>query len=261
MSDSIDPRAIVSPKAQLGENVSVGPYTIIEDDVIVGNNCKIASNALIANGARIGNNCVIHHGAVISNAPQDLKYSGEETITEIGDNTVIREYVTIHRGTAETGKTVVGSDCLLMANVHIAHDCRVGNRCILANVASLAGHVTLGDWTIIGGLTPVHQFVHIGAHAMIGGGLRVPQDVPPYVLAGREPLRYEGINIVGLRRRGFTSEQISTIEKAYNILYSSGLMFTEAAKKIESELPHSEEVRTILEFLKTSTRGIIRKGA
>ncbi|HUI29445.1 MAG TPA: acyl-ACP--UDP-N-acetylglucosamine O-acyltransferase [Candidatus Acidoferrales bacterium] len=259
MPTSIDPRAVVSRKAQLGNEVSIGPFTIVEDDVTIGDGCKIAANALIANGARIGKNCAIHHGAVVSNAPQDLKYRGEETITEIGDNTLIREFVTVHRGTAETGKTVVGADCLLMANVHVAHDCRVGNKCILANVVALGGHVTLGDWVIIGGLTPVHQFVSIGSHVMIGGGFRAVQDVPPYVLAGREPLRYEGVNVIGLRRRGFTREQIENIEKAYHVLYSSGLLFSEAIKKIENEFQHSEEICTILEFLKSSSRGIIRK--
>jgi len=259
MPVSIDQRAIISPKAELGSDVHVGPFTIIEDDVVIGDGCKIAANALIANGARIGKNCTIHHGAVVSNAPQDLKYAGEETISEIGDNTVIREFVTIHRGTVETGKTVVGSGCLLMANVHIAHDCRVGNKCIMANVAMLGGHVKIGDWTIIGGGVTVHQFGMIGPHAMIGGGFRVVQDVPPYVLAGREPLRYEGVNKVGLRRRGFTQEKIESIENAYRVLYSSGLMFSEAIKKIENEFPHTEEICTILQFLKSATRGIIRK--
>jgi UDP-N-acetylglucosamine acyltransferase len=259
MPTSIDKKAIVSPKAQIGDGVCVGPFTIIEDDVVIGDGCRIGANALIASGARIGRNCVIHHAAVVSNAPQDLKYAGEETLSEIGDNTVIREFVTIHRGTAETGRTVIGSDCLLMANVHIAHDCTVGRKCILANVVALGGHVTLGDWVIIGGLTPVHQFVKIGPHAMIGGGLRVVQDVPPYVLAGREPLRYEGVNIVGLRRRGFTREQIETIEKTYHVLYSSGLMFSEAIKKIESEFSKTGESTAIVNFLKSSTRGIIRK--
>ncbi len=258
MPTSIDPRAVISTKAQLGNDVTVGPFTVIEDDVVIGDGCKIAANALIANGARIGKNCVIHHGAVVSNAPQDLKYAGEETITEIGDNTMIREFVTVHRGTAETGKTVVGSDCLLMAYVHVAHDCIVGNNCILANVATLGGHVTLGDWVILGGLVTVHQFGHIGSHAMIGGGFRTVQDVPPYVLAGREPLRYEGVNKTGLRRRSFTQQQIELIENAYHVLYFSGLMFSEGIKKIENEFPHSVEVCTILEFLKSSSRGIIR---
>lgn len=259
MPTSIDKMAIVSPGAQLGDNVCVGPFTIIEDDVVIGDGCRIAGNALISNGARLGNNCVIHHGAVISNSPQDLKYAGEMTVTEIGDKTVIREFVTVHRGTAETGKTVVGSDCLLMANVHVAHDCRVGDKCILANVVTLGGHVTLGDWVIIGGMTGIHQFVNVGSHAMIGGGFRATQDVPPYVLAGREPLRYEGINLIGLRRRGFTREQIENIEKAYHLLYSSGLMFSEAIKRMEEDLPLTNEISVILNFLKSSSRGIIRK--
>lgn len=259
MPTSIDKRAVVSPKARIGDNVCIGPFTVVEDDVVIDDGCSIAANALIANGARIGKNCIVHHAAVVSNSPQDLKYAGEETISEVGDNTVIREFVTIHRGTVETGKTVVGSDCLLMANVHIAHDCRVGSKCILANVVALGGHVKLGDWVIIGGSTPVHQFVSIGSHAMIGGGFRVTQDVPPYALAGRDPLRYEGINIIGLRRRGFKREQIETIEKAYHVLYSSGFIFSEAIKKIEDEFPRTDEVSTIVNFLKSCTRGIIRK--
>ncbi len=258
MSTLIDQRAVVSPKATIGNDVKIGPFAVIEDDVVIGDGCKIASNALIANGARMGKNCVVHHGAAISNPPQDLKYAGEETISEIGDNTVMREFVTIHRGTAETGKTVVGSDCLLMANVHVAHDCRVGDNCILANVVMLGGHAILGDFVIIGGGTPVHQFGHVGSHAMIGGGFRAVQDVPPYVLAGREPLRYEGINKIGLRRRGFTQEQIESIEDAYRVLYSSGLMYSDAIKKIESEFAHTPEINSILEFLKHSSRGIIR---
>ena len=259
MATTIDPRAVVSPKANLGCDVTVGPYTIIEDDVVIGDGTRIASNAFIANGARIGRNCTVHHGAVVSNAPQDLKYAGEKTLFEIGDNTVVREFCTLHRGTVETGTSIVGKDCLLMAYVHVAHDCRVGDRCIFSNNATLAGHVEVGDWVTIGGLTPVHQFVKIGSHAMIGGGLRVVQDIPPYVLAGREPMRFEGINFIGLRRRGFTQEQIGVIEKAYHVLYSSGLMFSEAVSKIEKEFPPSNEVSTIVGFLKSSKRGIIRK--
>lgn len=258
MPTTIDPRAAVSPKAQLGENVNVGPFAVIEDDVVVGDGCRIASSAYIADGARIGRNCVIHHGAVVSNVPQDLKFGGEQTTLEIGDNTVIREFATLHKGTAETGKTVIGSDCLMMANVHVAHDCRVGDHCIFANVVALAGHVTVGDWVTIGGLTASHQFVHIGDHSMIGGGFRITKDVPPYVLAAREPMKYEGVNVIGLRRRGFTAEQIATIENAYRILYSSGLGFADAIRKIEDDLPPSEEVSTIVDFLKNSSRGIVR---
>lgn len=259
MATLIDPRAVVSPKAQLGNDVTIGPFTVVEEDVVIGDGSKIASSAYIANGARIGKNCTIHHGAVVSNAPQDLKYANEPTLFEVGDNVVIREFCTLHRGTVETGKTVLGSDCLLMAYVHVAHDCRVGNKCIFANNVTLAGHVEVGDWVTIGGLTPIHQFVHVGSHCMIGGGFRAVQDVPPYVLAGREPLRYEGINIIGLKRRGFSREQINNIESAYRVVYSSGLMFSDAIKKIDRELPKTAEVNLILDFLKKSSRGIIRK--
>lgn len=258
MATTIDPRSVVAPKAQIGDGVTIGPFTLIEDDVVIGDGCKVGASAYIANGARIGRNCIIHHGAVISNVPQDLKYRGEETTLELGDNTVVREFVTLHKGTAETGKTVIGSDCLLMANVHVAHDCRVGNHCIFANLVALAGHVTVGEWVIIGGGTPVHQFTHVGPHAMIGGAFRVTKDIPPYVLAGREPMRFEGVNVIGLRRRGFTSEQITTIQSAYRILYTSGMMYGDAVKKIEDELPSSEEINTIVRFLKNSSRGIIR---
>jgi UDP-N-acetylglucosamine acyltransferase len=258
MATLIDHRAVVSPKAQLGENVSVGPFTVIEDDVIIGDGCKIAASAYIANGARVGRNCVIHHGAVVSNVPQDLKFAGEATILEIGDNTVVREFCTLHRGTIETGKTTIGSDCLLMANVHVAHDTTVGDRCIFANLVALAGHVNVGDWVTIGGGTPVHQFTNVGSHAMVGGGYRVTKDVPPYVLAAREPLRYEGVNVIGLRRRGFTREQIETIENVYRVLYSSGMMYSDAIKKIENDFSPSKEVTSIITFLKNSSRGIIR---
>ena len=259
MATLIDPRAVVSPKAQLGNDVTIGPFTVVEEDVVIGDDSKIASSAYIANGARIGKNCRIHHGAVVSNAPQDLKYANEPTLFEVGDNAVIREFCTLHRGTVETGKTVLGSDCLLMTYVHVAHDCRVGNKCIFANNVTLAGHVEVGDWVTIGGLTPIHQFVHVGSHCMIGGGFRAVQDVPPYVLAGREPLRYEGINLIGLRRRGFTREQIENIQNVYRIIYSSGLMFSEAIKKIDAEFPKTAEVNLILDFLRKSSRGIIRK--
>ncbi len=258
MSTSIDARAAVSPKAQLGDGVTVGPFTVIEDNVIVGDGTTIASSAYIANGARIGRNCAVHHGAVVANAPQDLKYKNEPTSLEIGDNTVIREFCTLHRGTAETGKTIIGSDCLLMAYVHVAHDCRVGSHGILANAVTLAGHVHVGDWVTIGGLTPIHQFVNVGAHSMIGGGLKVRKDVPPYILAGREPLRYDGVNIIGLRRRGFTRERIETIENIYRVLYSSGLMVSDAVRKIENEFHGSSEASMILDFIHSSSRGIIR---
>ncbi|MGC8594224.1 MAG: acyl-ACP--UDP-N-acetylglucosamine O-acyltransferase [Candidatus Kryptoniota bacterium] len=254
----IDPRAVVNPAARLGEDVSVGPFSIIESDVEVGDGTRIASAVYIANGARIGRNCIIHHGAVVSNAPQDLKYGNEPTVLQIGDNTVVREYCTLHRGTRETGATIVGSNCLLMAYVHIAHDCRVGHHCIFANAVTLAGHVHVGDWATIGGLVAIHQFTHVGSHVMIGGGYRVTKDVPPYVLAGREPLKYEGLNIVGLRRRGFSPEQIENIEKAYHIVYRSGLTMKESIEELERSFNATPEVSAIIDFLKISSRGIIR---
>lgn len=258
MATTVDPRAAVSPKAQLGDGVTVGPFTVIEDDVVVGDGTTIAASAYIANGARVGKNCAVHHGAVVANAPQDLKYRNEPTTLEIGDNTVVREFCTLHRGTVETGKTIIGSDCLLMAYVHVAHDCRVGSHCILANAVTFAGHVHVGEWVTIGGFTPVHQFVEVGAHSMVGGGLRVTKDVPPYILAGREPLRYDGVNVIGLRRRGFTREQIETIENVYRVLYSSGMMVSDALKKIESGFHDSSEALMILNFVRSSSRGIIR---
>lgn len=255
----IDPRAAVSHGAKLGDNVSIGPFTVVEDGAVIGNGTVVASNALIGAGARMGRDCSIHHGAVIGHAPQDLKYAGEQTTCEIGDRTVVREYATLHRGTGEGGRTVIGSDNLLMGYVHVAHDCIIGNNTILSNAAMLAGHCEVGDHVILGGITPVHQFVHIGAHAMIGGGLRVPKDVPPYVLAGQEPLIFQGLNHVGLRRRGFSAESIQSIEEVYGLIYKSSLNVSQAIEKVKSnpELMRVPEVRTIVAFIANSKRGII----
>lgn len=256
---TIDPRAIVSPQARLGDNVSVGPFTIIEPDAVVGDGTTIGANALIGTGARIGRDCRIHHGAVVGHEPQDLKYRGEKTTCEVGDRTVIREYAALHRGTGEGGRTVVGRDCFLMGYVHIAHDCTVGDRVIMANAAMIAGHCTVEDFVIIGGITPVHQFVRIGRHAMIGGGLRVPKDVPPFVLAGQEPLIFQGLNSVGLRRRGFTPEAIAALDRAYTLLYQSRLNVSQAVERIRDDAALSAvpEVGQLLEFIAGSTRGII----
>ena len=259
MSISIDPRAVVSPKARLGTNVSIGPFTIVEDGAVIGDGSTVAANALIALGARIGSDCRIHHGAVIGHAPQDLKYNNEPSTCEIGDRTTVREYAVFHRGTGEGGRTVIGSDCFLMAYTHIAHDCRLGDHVIMANAAMLAGHVNVEDWATIGGLTPVHQFVSIGQHAMIGGGLRVPKDIPPYVLAGGEPAVFEGLNSVGLRRRGFAPEVIDALDRAYAMIYRSGLNVSQAVARIraESSLAGVREVQNVLEFIGKSKRGII----
>ncbi|MBN1398583.1 MAG: acyl-ACP--UDP-N-acetylglucosamine O-acyltransferase [Bacteroidetes bacterium] len=253
----VDPLASVGKKAQLGENVTVGPSAIIGDDVVIGDNSVIAPYAIIQNGTRLGKGCRVASFAVVGGPPQDLKYKDEPTILTIGDQCDIREYVTLNRGTLETGKTVIGNNCMFMANTHVAHDCVMGNFCIMANSAALAGHVHLGSWVIIGGLVPIHQFVHIGDHVIIGGGYRVPKDVPPYVRAGREPLCYEGLNSVGLRRRGFSTDAVNQIEQAYNIIYKSKLNVSQAVARIKQEIELSPEIQNILNFIADSKRGII----
>lgn len=259
MSTQIDPRSIVSPGAQIGEHVSIGPFTIVEDGAVIGDHCQIGANALIAAGTSLGRECRVHHGAVVGHEPQDLKYAGEPTTCEVGPRTIIREYATIHRGTGENGRTVIGEDVLLMGYVHIAHDCILGNHVILSNAAMLAGHCEIGDYAVIGGITPVHQFVRIGEHSMIGGGLRVPKDVPPFILAGQEPLIFQGLNSIGLRRRGFKAETITALDKAYAILYKSNLNVSQAVAKIleAEELCSVAEVRRVIEFTKKSNRGIL----
>jgi UDP-N-acetylglucosamine acyltransferase len=257
MSVRIDPTALVSPKAELGNDVSVGPYTIIEDDVRIGDGTQLASHILIAPGARIGKECRIHHGAVISTIPQDLKFAGEYSELEIGDRTVVREFATLNRGTKDRHKTTIGANCLVMAYAHVAHDCIIGDGVILANAVNMGGHVTIEDYAIIGGMVPIHQFVRIGRHVMIGGGFRVTKDVPPYILAGHEPLSYVGVNVVGLRRRRFSAETISNIEMAYRMLYDPKLNISSAIEKIKNEMAMTEEVKQIVKFVEGSDRGLI----
>ena len=257
MSISIDSRAAVSPKAQLGDNVVVGPFSVVEDNVVIGQGTEIGSNVLIANGARIGKECRIHHGAAVGTIPQDLKFRGEESTLEIGDHTTIREFVTLNRGTGRQGKTTIGHHCFIMAYAHVAHDCAVGSHVILANAVNMSGHVLIEDHVVMGGLVGIHQFVRVGCHAMIGGGYRVSKDVPPYVLAGQEPLMYQGLNVVGLRRRNFAPEVIGNIEGAYKYIYHENLNVTQAIAKIKAELPMTEEVKHIVDFVERSSRGII----
>lgn len=257
MSIIIDPSAIVGKKAQIGEDVTVGPFSIIGDDVIIGEGTVIAAHVVIHGGTHLGKKCRVAPFASVGGPPQDLKYKGEDTVLEVGDNCDIREYVTFSRGTIETGKTVIGNNCLFMANSHVAHDCYVGDNCIMANSAALSGHVHLGHWVILGGLTPVHQFVNIGDHVIIGGGLRVPKDVPPYIRAARSPVVFEGLNSVGLRRRGFTSQVIERIDKAYFILYQSHLNVSQAVARIKDEMDQTPEIQNILNFIAKSKRGII----
>lgn len=255
---NIHPTAIVDPETELGKNISIGPYTIINEGVRIGDNVQIASNVLIDSGAIIGRNCKIHHGVVLGTPPQDLKFDGEKTYLEIGENTVIREYATINRGTRHRGKVTVGSDCFIMMYAHIAHDCIIGNNVILANSVNIAGHVEVEDYAIIGGVVPVHQFTRIGTHSIIGGGFRVPKDVPPYILAGGYPLRYMGLNIIGLKRRNFSADTILTLKKACRILFQSQYNTTQAVEKIKSEIEPLPEIKHLLEFIEKSERGIIK---
>ena len=248
----IQPLAYVSPEAKLAHNVMIDPFVTIHRNVEIGEGSWIASNVTIMEGARIGKNVKIFPGAVISAIPQDLKFDGEQSVTIIGDNTVIRESVTINRGTSASGKTIIGNDCLLMAYVHVAHDCVIGDNCILANAVQLAGHVEIGEYAILGGLSAVHQFAKIGIHVMISGGSLVRKDVPPFSKAAREPLSYEGVNSIGLRRRGYTSEKIAEIQEIYRILYLRGFNNAAALKKIEAEMPASKERDEILSFIKES---------
>lgn len=230
------PLAYVHPGAKIAKNVVIEPFAVIHNNVVIGDGTWIGSNVTIMEGARIGKNCNIFPGSVISAPPQDLKYQGEDTITEIGDNTTIRECVTINRGTSDRMKTVVGNNCLIMAYSHIAHDCVVGNNCIFSNNTTLAGHITVGDYVVMAGMTAVHQFCTVGSHAFVTGGSLVRKDVPPYVKAAREPLSYVGINSVGLRRRGFSAEKIREIQNIYRILYQQNYNNTQASNIIEAEM-------------------------
>jgi len=250
--------AYVHPEAIIGDNVVIEPFATIYQDVTIGEGTKIGSSVSIMPGVRIGKNCQIFPGAVIGAVPQDLKFKGEYSTVEIGDNTTIREFVTINRGTSAKGKTVVGSNCLLMAYVHVAHDCIVGNNVILVNNTQLAGEVIVDDYAILGGMVAIHQFVHVGSHVMISGGSLVRKDVPPFIKAGREPLSYVGINSIGLRRRNFSNEKIREVQEIYRYIYQKGLNISQAVEIIEAEMPASPERDEVLLFIKDSKRGIIR---
>ena len=252
------PLAYVHPGAKIAKNVVIEPFTTIHNNVVIGEGTWIGSNVTIMEGARIGKNCNIFPGSVISAVPQDLKFQDEETIVKIGDNTTLREYVTINRGTVDKGKTVVGENCLIMAYCHIAHDCIVGDNCIFSNNSTLAGHVTVGNHVILAGMTAVHQFCTIGQHAFITGGSLVRKDVPPFVKGAREPMSYVGINSIGLRRRGFKSEKIREIQNIFRILYQKSYNNTQAVRLIEAEMEATNERDEILQFIKNSKRGIMK---
>ena len=255
---TISSLAYIHPNAIIEENVIVDPFAYIEDNVVIKAGTHIMAHACIMHGARIGENCTIFPNAVISGIPQDLKFDNEESLAIIGDNTIIRECVTVNRGTLSRGHTVIGNDCLLMAYCHVAHDCVIKNNVIIGNTVQLAGEVEIEDYAILSGGTLVHQFTKIGKHAMIQGGTRLGKDIPPYSMAGREPVSYVGINIVGLRRRGFTSEQINNIQEVYRYLYLSGYNISQAIERIEIELSESPELNDILDFVRASSRGVVR---
>ena len=253
----VHPTAIVDDGAVLGADVVVGPYSVIGPHVRVGAGTHIGPHVLIERDTSVGESCRIFKGAVLGTDPQDLKYQGEYSELVVGDRTVVREYATLNRGTAASRRTVVGSDCLLMAYTHVAHDCRIGNHVVLSNAVNMAGHVTIEDWAIIGGIVPIHQFVCIGAHAFVGGGSRVSQDVPPYCRAAGVPPRLYGLNSVGLERRGFPAESRKYLKRAYRILFQSGLNVSQGIDRVESEVRQVPEVRHFLDFIRNSERGII----
>jgi UDP-N-acetylglucosamine acyltransferase len=252
------PLAYVHPQARIAKNAVIEPFVNIERNVEIAEGTWIGSNVTIMEGVRIGKNCKIFPGAVIGAIPQDLKYDGEDTTVEIGDNTTIREFVTINRGTVTNWKTVIGKNCLLMAYVHVAHDCNIGNSVILGNATNLAGHIEIGDYAILGGIVAVHQFVKIGAHVYIGGGSLVRKDVPPFTKAAREPLSYAGVNSIGLRRKGYSNEKINEIQDIYRLLYVRGNNVSQAVRFIEASIPSTPERDEILSFIANSTRGIMK---
>ena len=250
--------ASISADSTIGENVFIGPFTTIHEDVVIGEGTKIHSNVSIYPGTRIGKNCEIFPGAVIGVIPQDLKFDGEYTTVEIGDNTTIRECVTIHRGTKDRMTTKIGSNCLLMTYVHVAHDCLIGNNVILASYVGLSGHVTIDDYAILEGTVVAQQFVHVGAHAFIGGASLIRKDVPPFIKAAREPLTFAGVNSVGIRRRGFSDDQVREIEDIYRILYVQNNNVSKGKVAVLDTLPESTLRSQILDFIDASDKGIIR---
>ena len=258
--NTISPLASVSPKAKLGDNIEIGPFAFIDDDVEIGDGCKIHTHAMIYSYVKMGKNCQVFPGAVVGAISQEHKYEREVKYEEIGDNVTIRECVTINRGTKASGECVtkIGSNTLLMSYVHVAHDCVVGNHCILVSFVGIAGETVVDDWAIVGGGAKAHQFSKIGCHAMVGGMSKINKDIPPYVLCGRDPICYSGVNIVGLRRRGFSSDVIRNIKDIYDTIYFAGYNITDGCAKVEAGFPQSEERDTILNFIRSSKRGIIR---
>lgn len=252
----VHPTAIVDPQADLGRGVDVGPWAMIGPGVRVGDGTTVGPRVLIERDTEIGEDCRLANGAVLGTDPQDLKYQGERSFLEVGDRTVVREFATLNRGTAASGRTLVGSDCLIMAYAHVAHDCEIGNHVVIANSVNMGGHVVIEDWVVVGGVTPIHQFVRIGAHAFVGGGSRVPQDVPPYCRVAGNPPKLYGLNTMGLERRGLSPEVRGALKRAYRILFQSNLNLSQALEQADAEAPAIPEVRHLLGFIRESKRGI-----
>ncbi|MBK5269897.1 MAG: acyl-ACP--UDP-N-acetylglucosamine O-acyltransferase [Bacteroidia bacterium] len=255
----IHPHTYIHPNTKLANNVKIDPFTVIHQDVEIGEGTWIGSNVTIMEGARIGKNCSVFPGAVIAAIPQDLKFQGEYSQVIIGDNTTIREFVTVNRGTRQKEKTEIGKNCMIMAYCHLAHDCLVGDNCIMSNNTQIAGHVTIGDWAILGGMCAIHQFVNIGQHSMLSGGSLVGKDVPPYIKAARNPLSYAGVNSIGMKRRGFTVEKINHILEIYRVIYGKNLNISQAVEFLEEEFPATDERDEIVQFIRNSQRGIIKR--
>lgn len=250
------PTAVIDEDAELAPSVSVGPFAVIGPGVRLGPGVRVGPHALVERDTRLGERCEVHKGAVVGTDPQDLKFEGEASTLEIGPRTVIREYATLNRGTAASGSTRLGSDCLVMAYAHVAHDCRIGDHVILSNTVNMGGHVEIDDWAIVGGVTAIHQFVRIGAHAFIGGGTRLPQDVVPFTTVAGNPCSAYGVNTTGLQRRGFDEERIRSLRKASRVLFRSGLNMGDAVERLEEEGPLTDDVREMIEFIRTSDRGV-----
>ncbi|MFZ0455204.1 MAG: acyl-ACP--UDP-N-acetylglucosamine O-acyltransferase [Ignavibacteriaceae bacterium] len=252
----IHPTSVIDPETEIAEDVEIGPFCFIEKDVKIGKGTRLLNHVTLYNGSRLGENNLVYPGAVISGIPQDLKYKGQYSEVFIGNDNTIRECVTISKATVEPFKTIIGNDCLLMAYSHVAHDCVLGNKCILANSVALGGHVTLGEYAICGGLVGVHQFVKIGMHCMIGAHSMIVKDVAPYGLFSGDPLKYSGLNTVGLKRRKFSPDTIELLKKALNLIFISDLNVSQAVEKIVNELPHTEELKNLVNFILKSKRGI-----
>ena len=252
----VHPTAIVDANANVGPGVAVGPYSIVGPGVVIGRGTVLGPHVLVERDTTLGEQCQIAKGAVIGSDPQDLKYEGEPSQLVVGDRTVVREYATLNRGTRASGKTVVGSDCLIMAYAHVAHDCEIGNHVVLSNAVNMAGHVVIEDWANVGGLTAIHQYVRIGAHSFIGGGSRVPQDIPPYLRVAGNPVKLYGLNTVGLERRGVSEDVKRALKQAYQVLFQSKLTLTRALDLAETEVPQIPEVRHLLTFIRSSKRGV-----